>query len=86
MKSVQKKKNREWDADMSLDFKNPNIRKHMLEGKFGLEKESLRVTPKGFLAHTKHPFGEDPHMERDFCENQTELITGVADSAEDARQ
>ena len=84
MKSVQKKKNREWDADMSLDFKNPNIRKHMLEGKFGLEKESLRVTPKGFLAHTKHPFGEDPHMERDFCENQTELITGVAGSAEDA--
>lgn len=56
----------------------------MLEGKFGLEKESLRVTTKGFLSHTKHPFMGEPHMERDFCENQTELITGVADSAEDA--
>lgn len=69
---------------MSFDFKNPNIKQHMLEGKFGLEKESLRVTTKGFLSHTKHPFVGEPHMERDFCENQTELITGVADSAEDA--
>ena len=66
---------------MSFDFKNPNIKQHMLEGKFGLEKESLRVTTKGFLSHTKHPFVGEPHMERDFCENQTELITGVADSA-----
>lgn len=69
---------------MSLDFKNPNIIKHMLEGHFGLEKESLRVTPEGYLAHTRHPFMDNPNMERDFCENQTELITDVADSVEQA--
>lgn len=54
----------------------------MMEGNFGLEKESLRVTPKGFLAHTEHPFPDNPNMDRDFCENQTELITNVADSAD----
>ena len=69
---------------MSLDFKNPNIIKHMLEGHFGLEKESLRVTPEGYLAHTRHPFIDNPNMERDFCENQTELITDVTGSVEEA--
>ena len=34
---------------MSFNFKNPKIQKHMLEGYFGLEKESLRVTPQGFV-------------------------------------
>ena len=58
----------------------------MLEGYFGLEKESLRVTPQGFLAHTKHPFPDNPRIERDFCENQVELITGAADSTEKAWQ
>lgn len=67
---------------MSFNFKNPKIQKHMLEGYFGLEKESLRVTPQGFLAHTPHPFADNPNMERDFCENQTELITNVTDSPE----
>lgn len=69
---------------MSIDFKNQYIKKHMLEGYFGLEKESLRVTPEGFLAQTEHPFIGNPNIERDFCENQTELITDVSDSAEKA--
>lgn len=69
---------------MSFDFSNPKIVEHMLEGHFGLEKESLRVTTEGYLAHTRHPFPDDPNMERDFCENQTELITDVADSADGA--
>lgn len=73
---------RKSDVDMSFDFSNLIIKQHMLEGFFGLEKESLRVTPEGFLAHTKHPFMDNPNMERDFCENQTELITDVADSPE----
>ena len=68
---------------MSLEFKNPKIKEYMLEGHFGLEKESLRVTPEGYLAHTKHPFMNNPNMERDFCENQTELITDVMDSVEE---
>lgn len=71
---------------MSLDFSNARIKEHMMKGRFGLKKESLRVTEKGYLSHTKHPFGDDPRMERDFCENQTELITEVADSAYGARQ
>lgn len=69
--------------DMSIDFWNPSVRIHMSEGNFGLEKESLRVTPEGFLAHTKHPFPDNPNMDRDFCENQTELITEVAKSTEE---
>jgi glutamate--cysteine ligase len=56
----------------------------MYQGHFGLEKESLRVTAGGFLSHTKHPFPDDPRMERDFCENQTELITDAVGSAKEA--
>lgn len=68
---------------MSLDFRNLNIKKCMLKGEFGLEKESLRVTPEGFLAQTAHPFINNPNIERDFCENQVELITNVSDSIEE---
>ena len=68
---------------MNLDFKNIDIKKYMLKGNFGLEKESLRVTPDGFLAHTEHPFIDNPNIERDFCENQIELITNVSDSIDE---
>ncbi|MDE7423355.1 MAG: hypothetical protein K2N51_06645 [Lachnospiraceae bacterium] len=68
---------------MSLDFRNPDIGKYMLKGNFGLEKECLRVTPDGFLAHTEHPFINNPNIERDFCENQVELITDVSDSIDE---
>lgn len=67
---------------MSIDFKNTIIKKHIMEGNFGLEKESLRITPEGNLSHTKHPFTGNPNMERDFCENQTELITDVFHSVD----
>lgn len=70
---------------MNFDFDDTETRKHLAEGSFGLEKESLRVTPDGFLAQTKHPFGNDARMDRDFCENQTELITGVSPAPEAAR-
>jgi glutamate--cysteine ligase len=56
----------------------------MYEGGFGLEKESLRVDICGCLAHTPHPFINNPNIDRDFCENQTELITNVCNSAEGA--
>lgn len=69
---------------MSLDFDNPLIQQHMYEGGFGLEKESLRVDLHGCLAHTSHPFANNPNIDRDFCENQTELITNVCSSAEAA--
>ncbi len=68
---------------MSFNYENIMVREHMLEGGFGLEKESLRVDPGGYLSHTKHPFGPDPNIERDFCENQTELITKVCGSVDE---
>ncbi len=49
-------------------------------GEFGLEKECLRIDQNGYLSHTPHPFGNDPKRDRDFCENQLEMITGVHDS------
>lgn len=54
------------------------------KGFYGLEKESLRVRPDGFLTKTAHPFVNNPNIERDFCENQTEFITDVWDSADSA--
>ncbi len=53
-------------------------------GQFGLEKESLRITGDGFFSHTQHPFPDNDHIVRDFCENQTEINTPVSDSAEEA--
>ena len=47
----------------------------LFEGKFGIERETLRVDSLGRLAQTPHPFGDDPHITRDFCENQIELVT-----------
>ncbi|WP_407382649.1 hypothetical protein [Ruminococcus sp.] len=54
----------------------------LLTGEFGLERESLRVTRDGQMAHTPHPFPNDPHIVKDFCENQTEINTGVHTSAD----
>ena len=48
----------------------------------GIEKESLRTTLAGDLAHTPHPAGlgsalTNPHITTDFSESQVELVTGV---------
>ena len=64
-----------------LDIENDNVRQHLLEGNFGLERESLRVTGDGGFAHSAHPFEDDDHIVKDFCENQTEINTGVCKSA-----
>lgn len=64
-----------------LHLENETVRKLVLQGNFGLEKESLRVDQDGFLAHTKYPFPDNDHIVRDFCENQTEINTSVANSA-----
>ena len=50
-----------------------------LQGKFGLERETLRVDKNNRLAQTFHPF-EDENLSRDFCENQLEIITPVCNS------
>lgn len=60
-----------------------NTKKYLLKGSFGLEKESLRVNLKGYLSHTEHPFFDNPYIDRDFCENQVEMITDVCASVDD---
>lgn len=67
-----------------LHIEDPQIRQLLLNGNFGLEKESLRVDEHGFLSHTRHPFPDDDHIVRDFCENQTEINTPVTHSAAEA--
>ncbi|MDE7311120.1 MAG: hypothetical protein K2N87_05790 [Eubacterium sp.] len=64
-----------------LQIENEYIKRHILDGCFGLEKESLRVLSDGTLSHTPHPFPDDMHIVKDFCENQTEINTSVHDSA-----
>lgn len=67
-----------------LHIEDEKVKQHILDGRFGLEKESLRVLENGKFAHTPHPFPEDAHIVKDFCENQTEINTGVHDSIRDA--
>lgn len=67
---------------MSFNFDNPSIKMNMYEATFGMEKESLRIDEKGFLSHTKDPFPDNPNVDRDFCENQVEIVTDVFDSTQ----
>ena len=68
-----------------LDVRNPKLRPLAFDGNFGLEREALRVTADGHMAHTPHPFPADhPRIVRDFCENQTEINTRVWPTAEEA--
>ena len=68
-----------------LHFENERIRELLFEGLIGLEKESLRVTGDGFMSLTPHPFdADDPHIVRDFCENQTEINTSPRPTAKEA--
>jgi glutamate--cysteine ligase len=61
------------------------LRPLAFDGNFGLEREALRVTEDGHMAHTPHPFPADhPRIVRDFCENQTEINTRVWPTAEEA--
>ncbi|MBP5378599.1 MAG: glutathione synthase, partial [Ruminococcus sp.] len=58
--------------------------KYYYSGKFGIERETLRVDGQGRLAQSPHPFGNDEHITRDFCENQVELVTPVCYSVDEA--
>ena len=62
---------------MLLDLNNSHINRLAQTAEFGIERESLRVTSEGKLAQTTHPFVGDPHIDRDFCENQVEIIGDV---------
>lgn len=68
-----------------LQIKNDDVKRRILEGNFGLEKESLRIKKDGTLSHFPHPFAEDDaHIVKDFCENQTEINTSIHSSAKEA--
>ena len=64
-----------------LHLESKAVRDALWSARFGLEREALRVTPEGRMAHTPHPFpADDPRVVRDFCENQPEINTGIHDS------
>lgn len=60
------------------------VRGLLLQGNFGIERETLRVDSQGFLAQSAHPAPGDEHIVRDFCENQIEINTSISPSAEGA--
>ncbi|MGQ1910014.1 bifunctional glutamate--cysteine ligase GshA/glutathione synthetase GshB [Marinifilum sp. RC60d5] len=56
------------------------IRKSLIDGQFGIEKENVRVDYKGGMARTPHPgiLGDKfhhPFITTDFSESQVEMIT-----------
>ena len=67
---------------MLLDLNNSYINRLAQNAEFGIERESLRVTSDGKLAQTEHPFVGNPHIDRDFCENQVEMIGDVFNTPE----
>lgn len=80
---------RNWNFSQRLDLFTRDTSKLLLDGKWGLEKESQRVTASGELAMTDHPsaFGhklDNPHITVDFAESQIELITSPFASIEEA--
>lgn len=63
---------------MAVNFQNSLVRNAAALDEIGIEKECLRVTKDGRLAQTHHPFPEsDSNIDRDFCENQIEFISGI---------
>lgn len=60
-----------------LHAQNPDIKKLLLKGNFGMEKETLRIDQNGFMAQTPNPFPNHSNITRDFCENQVEINTGI---------
>lgn len=67
-----------------LHAQNQRVRELLLKGNFGLERESLRITPSGNLSHSPNPFPAHGNIVRDFSENQVEINTGLSTSPEAA--
>ena len=62
---------------MLLDIDNNTLNEYFRQAEFGIEREGLRICNNGSLAQSPHPFESNKNIERDFCENQTELISDV---------
>lgn len=59
----------------------------LLQGLFGIEKETLRVDQKGEIVSSKHPFANkftNLHLKVDFGEQQLEMITSAHPSIDQA--
>ena len=78
-----------WDfLGISKSFIKDNKGKLLIDGNFGIEKESQRVTSAGDLALTEHPsaFGDKTENSRitvDFSESQIEMITPTYTSVDE---
>ncbi len=69
-------------------LENKSIRSSICDGKFGIEKENVRVDKNGRMATTPHPniLGDKfkhPYITTDFSESQVEMITPPLDSIEE---
>ncbi|MBQ0066119.1 MAG: hypothetical protein KBT48_10195 [Firmicutes bacterium] len=67
-----------------LHIEHPRVKELLLEGNFGLEKESLRITQDGFLSQVRDPFAGEKNIVKDFSECQCEINTNVETSAQKA--
>ncbi|MBR6230231.1 MAG: hypothetical protein IKQ97_10880 [Eubacterium sp.] len=74
------------NAGCFLHVEDPLVRRLSLQGKIGLERESLRITTDGHMAHTPDYFSSEKNIVRDFCENQTEINTPPCDSVNDVME
>ena len=68
---------------MIFDLNSSTARRQAVRAEFGIERESLRVNADGTLAQTPHPFVGNAHIDRDFCENQVEIIGSVFEQPSD---
>ena len=90
MKSNDKGGSMLWGFDdLAGFFSYKSFSRILAKGKWGLEKESLRIARSGELALTPHPavFGDkidNPVIKTDFSESQIEMITPALDSIEEA--
>ena len=73
---------------MLYSIKDKLSKKDLLNGGYGIERESLRVDKNGKLSikpHSKNFHGKisNPYITTDFSESQVELITPVLNSLEE---
>lgn len=76
------------DENLINKLMERNLNEAVFQGKFGLEKENVRVDQEGKLALTPHPkaFGSkktNPYIKTDFSESQIEMITPAFDTIEE---
>lgn len=74
-----------------MSFKLSDTVRHFVRVDVGVEREGLRVTQQGLLAHTPHPavFGNkltNPYISVDYAEQQFEVITPARPSVPEAYQ